>query len=210
MPLSTDAQLNQYQPQFDAVTGRYGLPRGLLRAIAQVESGGNRYAQSSANAVGLMQFMPGTAARYGLKDRTDPNASIDAAGRYLIDLRARFGGDWDAVIGAYNAGEGRMQQYLNSRGEGRNQVNLPPETRAYIPRVRAAWARGTGGNEPDSQFEQGWDSVKGMVGDALGTPWWWPTRWSELFGQLAAVGLPLVAIVLVGVGLLLSGFGGLV
>jgi soluble lytic murein transglycosylase-like protein len=100
----------------------------LIRAVISVESGYNPSARSSAGAVGLMQLMPETARRYGVKDRLDPAQNINGGARYLRDLKVMFGGDLKLVLAAYNAGEEAVMRY------GRR---VPPfrETEAYVPKV---------------------------------------------------------------------------
>jgi hypothetical protein len=109
------------------------LSYSLLQAVAQVESGGNPQALSPKGARGLMQFMPETARRYGLRvdrqvdERLDPVKSQIAAARYLSDLYARFG-DWRLALAAYNAGEGRVERALKL---------LPVETQHFVTKVTA-------------------------------------------------------------------------
>ena len=100
----------------------------LIHAVISVESGYNPSARSSAGAVGLMQLMPGTARRYGVKDRLDPAQNIQGGARYLRDLKVMFGNNLQLVLAAYNAGEDAVLKY------GRR---IPPyrETAAYVPKV---------------------------------------------------------------------------
>lgn len=100
----------------------------LIHAVITVESGYNPSARSSAGAVGLMQLMPGTAKRYGVKNRLDPAQSILGGARYLRDLKTLFDNDLRLVLAAYNAGEQAVMKY------GRR---IPPfrETAAYVPKV---------------------------------------------------------------------------
>lgn len=108
----------------------------LVIAMISVESAGRVDAVSSAGAAGLMQLMPATAARFGVADRLVAGESIRGGVAYLDWLLGRFGGDPILAIAAYNAGEGAV----DSNG------GVPPfaETRAYVPKVLAAWtvARG--------------------------------------------------------------------
>jgi soluble lytic murein transglycosylase-like protein len=62
-----------------------------------------------------MQFMPATAARYGLRDPHDPEQAIDAAARYFRDLLEKFGGRVDLAVAAYNSGEGAVTSYLTGK-----------------------------------------------------------------------------------------------
>lgn len=111
-----------YLAAFSAAEAKYGLPNGLLNRMAYQESRYNKDARSSKGAVGLMQFMPATAADFGI-DPKDPFQSIDAAGRYMNRLYARFK-DWKQAIAAYNAGPGNVAKY----------GGIPPfeETRLYV------------------------------------------------------------------------------
>ncbi len=108
----------------------------LVLAVMAVESAGRADAVSHAGAAGLMQLMPATAERFGVGDRMAPAESIRGGVAYLDWLLARFGGDPILALAAYNAGEGAVDD-----NEG-----VPPfaETRAYVPKVLAAWtvARG--------------------------------------------------------------------
>jgi hypothetical protein len=102
---------------------RTGLDPELLRNIIGQESGGNPTAVSHKQARGLMQLMPGTAKRYGVRDMNDPEESLRGGSDYLKFLNDKYKGDVDHVLAAYNAGEGAVDKY------GINQVrkfsNLP-------------------------------------------------------------------------------------
>lgn len=107
----------------------------LLHAVIQSESAYNANAVSSAGAVGLMQLMAPTAARYGVYDRHDPQQNISAGTRYLKDLLAMFDGNVALAVAAYNAGEGAVKKYNNS---------IPPyrETQNYVKQVVSLYNRG--------------------------------------------------------------------
>jgi soluble lytic murein transglycosylase-like protein len=100
----------------------------LIRAVIVAESSFNPYALSSTGAVGLMQLMPDTAARYGVKNRMDPSQNILGGARYLSDLLRLFNNNMQLAIAAYNAGEGAVLKY------GR-KIPPYPETVAYVPKV---------------------------------------------------------------------------
>lgn len=108
----------------------------LALAVMSVESGGVTHAESGAGAQGLMQLMPDTAARFDVTDPLDPAQNIRGGIAYLDWLIGHFDGDMLLALAAYNAGEGAV----------RDHGGIPPypETRAYIPKVLAAWtvARG--------------------------------------------------------------------
>ena len=108
----------------------------LVRALIAVESSGQSGALSAAGAQGLMQLIPDTAARFGVEDATDPGQNIAGGVAYLAWLLDHFDRDPILALAGYNAGENAVAQH----------GGVPPfaETRAYVPRVLAAWrvARG--------------------------------------------------------------------
>ena len=99
---------------FDSAT-RYGIDPRILRALCYLESRFRVTAISPKGARGPMQFMPETAARYGLINPHDPRTAIDAAARYFRDLLSRFDGRIDLAFAAYNAGEGTVEAFRNGR-----------------------------------------------------------------------------------------------
>lgn len=103
----------------------------LVLAVMGIESGGRVDAVSSAGAVGLMQLIPATAERFGVSDSTDAGQNIKGGVAYLDWLLKEFGSDPVMALAAYNAGEGAV----------RKNSGVPPyaETRAYVPKVLAAW-----------------------------------------------------------------------
>ena len=103
----------------------------LVLAVMGVESSGRTDAQSEAGAVGLMQLMEATAKRFDVSDRTDPAQSIRGGAAYLDWLLKKFKGDPLLALAGYNAGEGAVQKH--------DGVPPYPETRAYVPKVIAAW-----------------------------------------------------------------------
>ncbi len=120
-----------YEPHIARAAARYGVEPRLLWAIAFLESRFNPRAVSRKGARGLMQFVPSTGRRYGLKtvrELHDPALSIDAAARYVRDLSAMFGGKIDLVLAAYNAGE----HAVIHAGYG---VPRYRETRGYVARM---------------------------------------------------------------------------
>jgi soluble lytic murein transglycosylase-like protein len=106
------------------------LDPALIHAVITAESNYNPNAVSDKGAVGLMQLMPGTARRYGVKDKEIklPEKNIMAGSQYLADLIRMFDGDLKLALAGYNAGENVVVRY------GRK---VPPyaETQAYVPRV---------------------------------------------------------------------------
>jgi soluble lytic murein transglycosylase-like protein len=117
-----------------AAARRHSLPEALLLAVIHVESGFNPRARSPKGAIGLMQIMPPTGARYGVaRDLHDPVKNIGVGANYLRDLLEMFRGNTSLALAAYNAGEGNVIRY------GRT---IPPfaETQAYVTKVLRQYA----------------------------------------------------------------------
>ena len=95
----------------------------LVKAVIQVESGGDPNALSPKGAAGLMQLMPATAAELGAGDRFDPEQNIASGTRYLRGLIDQFKST-EVALWAYNAGPNAVRQ-------GR----MPLETQEYVPKV---------------------------------------------------------------------------
>lgn len=121
-----------YQDQVLAAARLHQVDPALVHAVIQVESNYNVKALSPKGAVGLMQVMPETGARYGVKatDLSKPAHNIRAGTHYLADLLRMFGGDVKLALAGYNAGEAAVLKYGK---------RVPPyrETQDYVPRVLA-------------------------------------------------------------------------
>jgi soluble lytic murein transglycosylase-like protein len=89
----------------DETARHVGISAPLLRSVISVESGFNPRAVSPKLAAGLMQLMPGTAARFGVRDRFDPRENVEGGATYLRFLLQMFGGTLTLALAAYNAGE---------------------------------------------------------------------------------------------------------
>ncbi|TAG36022.1 MAG: lytic transglycosylase domain-containing protein [Polaromonas sp.] len=120
----------------DASTS-HGVDYELLQALIATESGFDTHAVSPKGAVGLMQLIPPTAQRYGVKPGkeasiekklTDPKTNIQAGTRYLRDLINLFPGQLELALAAYNAGEGAVQR-------AGNKIPNYPETQNYVKTV---------------------------------------------------------------------------
>jgi soluble lytic murein transglycosylase-like protein len=105
-----------------------GLPPDFLDRVVAQESGFDPTSVSKAGALGIAQFMPGTATVVGLRDPFDPVEAIPAAAKHLRDLRAVFG-NLGLAAAAYNAGAGRVRAWLAGRAD------LPLETVDYVRAV---------------------------------------------------------------------------
>ena len=125
---------SQFSAHILAAAKATKVDAALIHAVISVESGYNPSARSRAGAVGLMQLMPGTAKRYGVKNRLDPAQNIHGGAQYLRDLKVQFDNDLQLVLAAYNAGEGAVMRF-----GGR----IPPfrETVAYVPKVLSTYKK---------------------------------------------------------------------
>lgn len=110
---------------------QYGVPERLLSSLLHQESGFNPNAKSPVGALGIAQFMPGTAAGLGI-DPLDPNQAIPAAAQYLKRSFDKFG-SWELALAAYNAGGGAVGKY--------GGIPPYPETQNYVRNIMSM-ARG--------------------------------------------------------------------
>lgn len=125
--VSLERNREMLAPLISEVAERYNLDPLLLHAVIHAESAYNTEAVSGKGAVGLMQLMPDTAARYGVRDRADPVENVYGGARYLSDLIGMFN-DVSLAVAAYNAGENNIIKYGN-------RVPPFPETQDYLNRV---------------------------------------------------------------------------
>jgi hypothetical protein len=92
-----------------------GVDPNILWTIAYNETRFRPWLTSPKDARGLMQFIPATAARFGLENPYQPVPAIRAAARYVKVLSNLFGGRIDSILAAYNSGEGTVSAYLYGR-----------------------------------------------------------------------------------------------
>jgi hypothetical protein len=117
-PSSTLERAGKYTPLIAQAALKYHVDPRLLWTIAYLETRFQPESVSAKGARGMMQFMPSTAARYGLltlQKMHDPNASIDAAARHLRDLMSRFDNRVALILAAYNAGEAAVVAYRSGQ-----------------------------------------------------------------------------------------------
>lgn len=138
----------EYMPLLQTILRENSLPEDLFY-LAVIESGLNPKAKSRARAVGMWQFIRGTAIRYGLRvdwwidERMDPEMASYAAASYLKDLYSQFG-SWYLAAAGYNAGEGRIIRAVRKLGTddfweiASYKRALKRETRDYVPKYIAA------------------------------------------------------------------------
>src|SRR5271163_3742788 len=116
-----------------------GLPVSFLTRLIWQESNFQPTVSSPAGALGIAQFMPGTAGARGLADPFDPESAIPKAASLLADLKKQFG-NLGLAAAAYNAGPGRVAKWLANGGD------LPIETQDYVSIVTRhsvdEWAAG--------------------------------------------------------------------
>lgn len=119
----------RWRPLVQQIAEEVGIDVALLQAVVSQESAFNPKAVSPAGAVGLMQLMPDTARRFGVRDRFDPAQNLRGGARYLVWLLDHFNQDIELALAAYNAGEGSVRRHGN---------RIPPfaETQAYVRAVR--------------------------------------------------------------------------
>jgi len=125
------AKQRNKRSKYDAIINRYsdrfGVDPVLVRAVIQVESSFDPKCVSNRGARGLMQLMPETAERYGVKSIFDPEQNISGGVHYLSDLLQMFPRDLPRALAAYNAGENAVLRY----------AGIPPydETITYVKRA---------------------------------------------------------------------------
>jgi len=119
---------SQYDALIVSTALKYNLEPSFIKAVIHVESAFDRYAISTAGAMGLMQLMPATAASYQLKqDQFNPRRNVEAGVQHIKELMDRYDNDKKLSLAAYNAGEAAVSRY----------DGVPPyeETENYIIKV---------------------------------------------------------------------------
>lgn len=151
--LTEKAEEIVYPTKYEEIVSRYaseyGVPDNLIFAVIRSESGFDPEAKSSVGAVGLMQLMPASyewvSWRLGEETteigRSDPEINI-RCGTYLLSYFYSEFSDWDLAIAAYNAGDGRVKNWLNDPeiSDNGKLTDIPfPETKNYLNKVKNAW-----------------------------------------------------------------------
>ncbi len=129
---SSSSLSSPYSAHILAAAKEHKVDPAFIAAVIKVESNGHVHAVSRKGARGLMQLMPATARRLGVKRPFDPRDNIRGGVAYLAELAERFGEtNADLILAAYNAGESAVEEY----------GGVPPyrETRDYVKRVLALW-----------------------------------------------------------------------
>src|SRR5262249_21394958 len=112
---------------------KHHVDPALVRAVISTESNWNTSAVSSKGAQGLMQLIPSTAQSLGVGNAFDPAQNVDAGVRYLSMLLARYNGDLNKALAAYNAGPGAVDRF--------GGVPNFRETRNYVQKVTSSYFR---------------------------------------------------------------------
>jgi len=133
-PKKLSVRRNRYASLIEGAARRYNLHPELLHAVIRAESAYNPSAVSSAGAIGLMQLMPATAARYNVSDIYDPAQNVRGGAQYLRFLLDMFEHDLRLALAGYNAGENAVVKYGN-------RIPPYPETQKYVRKVmQFLWA----------------------------------------------------------------------
>lgn len=130
-----------YLQYLNRIEAGYGLPRGWLATIMEIESHGNRLAGSSKGAVGLFQFTRATAIDYNLSNRTDPITSALASARYFAKLLKKYNGNVSYALAGYNAGPTAISTILKNGG---GVSGFPKESRDYIVKFESLFPKYSG------------------------------------------------------------------
>ncbi len=122
----------RFKEAIDAASEETGVSRAVLAAVITIESAGVATVTSPKGAMGLMQLMPATAERFGVKRGYDPFENISGGARYLAELLKLHNGDFVLALASYNAGEGAVDKYSG----------VPPynETRDYVAKFFSIYA----------------------------------------------------------------------
>lgn len=115
------------------IARRHSVDEALVLAVIEVESRYDAFAVSPRGAMGLMQLMPQTAARFAVANAFNPVENVDGGVRYLKELLERYSGQVRLALAAYNAGEQAVERF----------GGIPPfrETEQYVVRVTRALSR---------------------------------------------------------------------
>lgn len=123
-----------------AAAKKHGVDELLITCVIAEESNFNPRAISPRQAAGLMQLLPSTAARFGVRDVFDPAQNIEAGTRFLKELLDHYRGDLKFALAAYNAGPEVVTRF----------GGVPPynETRNYVKHITSRYAQVTAKSKP--------------------------------------------------------------
>lgn len=126
-------RFSRYDAWIRQASALYRIPEALIRAVIKCESDYDPRAVSPVGAHGLMQLMPETALRMGVRDIFDPRENIFGGTRFLRVLANHFNGSLELTIAGFNAGEAAVIRY--------NGIPPYPETQNYVTRVLSYYQR---------------------------------------------------------------------
>ena len=132
---SAPLTIEQHVAQANLATG---VDADFIQSVIKAESGANPHAVSPKGARGLMQLMPATATKLGVKDSFDPGQNIHGGAEYLRDLLVKYNGDAVKALAAYNAGPQRVAQYHGVPPYRETQLYVASIIRDYNRRKAAA------------------------------------------------------------------------
>jgi hypothetical protein len=135
-PKTTSAAAVPFTKLIRAAAEQNGIDEKLIAHVIAAESNFNPRAVSRKQALGLMQLLPETAARYSVINVFDPAQNINAGTRYLKDLLSKYGGNLTLALAAYNAGPDMVDRY--------GGVPPFPETQNYVKEITSKLATATG------------------------------------------------------------------
>lgn len=128
---------------------RHELDPALIYLMIETESAWNPRAVSVKGAQGLMQLIPGTAERFGVRDPFDPAQNIEGGVKYMRWLLERYTGDLEKALAAYNAGEGAVDRW--------GGVPRYAETQTYVKKIVESYFRPGSGRR-----DMGWKAPRPM------------------------------------------------
>lgn len=153
MPRDRDpGRFTRFDPFIREASRLYAIPEALIRGVIQVESNYDPRVVSHCGARGLMQLMPATGRRMGVRNPFDPRQNILGGTRYLRYLANLFNGDIVLTIAGYHAGENAVTRYNGVPPYDTTQRYVPTVLRHYY-RFRRMEQESSGGGESAHQAE---------------------------------------------------------
>jgi len=137
LPAAPPTAAGPYREIIRAAAEKHGVDETLIARLIAAESNFNPKAVSRKQALGLMQLLPKTAARYSVADAFDPAQNIEGGTHYLKDLLEKYRGNLPLALAAYNAGPDTVERY----------GGIPPfaETQSYVKRITSELAKANAG-----------------------------------------------------------------
>lgn len=182
----------KFSPLVTPMSVKYGVSPNVLLAQIQQESGGNPNAVSPKGAMGLTQFMPATAAQYGV-DPKDAGSSIQGQAHYMSDLLKMFNGDYTKALAGYNAGQGNVQKAVDKYGDNwlqnLDKITSPAnaeQTRNYVSSILNKSGMSPNSTpvnqDPPTQNNTAYDNTSTVTGDPAkigGLDWFNALTWEQ-------------------------------